>query len=114
MEGRIGTPERPLSDLGAVSYRSYWTRTVLEVLRDFRGNVSVKDISARTAIRQDDVIATLQGLGLLKWWKGQHIIAVTPRLVDEHLKASGAPNKALDIDASRLTWTPYGSFAPRR
>ena len=28
-----------------VSYRSYWTHVVLEVLHDHRGNLSIKDIS---------------------------------------------------------------------
>ena len=114
VEGKVGTPERPLSDLGAVSYRSYWTRTVLEALRDARGNASVKGISAATAIRADDIVSTLQGLGLLKWWKGQHIISVTPKLVEEHLKACGPQSRALDIDPSRLNWQPYGLVLPRR
>ena len=31
----------------------------------------------RTAIRHDDVIATLQSLNLIRFWKGQHVISVS-------------------------------------
>lgn len=31
---QVGTPERPLSDLGRVSYHGYWTRELLNILKD--------------------------------------------------------------------------------
>jgi histone acetyltransferase MYST1 len=41
-EGKVGTPERPLSDLGLLSYRGYWTRVLLDILKKHRSNVSIK------------------------------------------------------------------------
>ncbi|KAB7496682.1 hypothetical protein Anas_09079 [Armadillidium nasatum] len=45
LEGVIGSPEKPLSDLGKLSYRSYWTYVLLEILRDYKGILSIKDLS---------------------------------------------------------------------
>lgn len=103
-EGKVGTPERPLSDLGKLSYRSYWKGVLLDILRKHKGNVSIRDLSKMTSIKPDDIISTLQSLNLIKYWKGQHIISVTPKIIEEHLKKSGGNNQI--IDGSLLHWTP--------
>nr|ACO15537.1 Probable histone acetyltransferase MYST1 [Caligus clemensi] len=106
IEGVQGSPEKPLSDLGKLSYRSYWSWILLEILRDFRGTLSIKDLSAMTAITQHDIITTLQSLNLVKYWKGQHVICVTPKLVEEHLKSSEYKRPLLTVDSACLQWIP--------
>ena len=44
-EGKIGSPERPLSDLGLISYRSYWKEVLLRYLTALPDDhVSIKGI----------------------------------------------------------------------
>ena len=109
IEGKVGHPEKPLSDLGALSYRSYWAQVLMEILRKQKANISIKELSERTAIRTEDIVATLQTLGLIKYWKGQHILSITPKAVDDHMKAMA--KQTLRIRPELIRWTPP-VFAP--
>lgn len=109
-ERTAGSPEKPLSDLGKLSYRSYWSLVLLEVLREHQGNLSVRDISAMTGIKTEDIISTLQSLNLIRYWKGQHIISVTQRLVDQHLAAANR-RPAVMCKSQFLTWEPVAVAA---
>ena len=61
-----------------------------------------------SAIKTDDIISTLQALNLIKYWKGQHTISVSPRVIQEHLTLESAKN-ALQVDSTCFTpaWVPY-------
>ncbi|KAK7322481.1 hypothetical protein VNO77_25862 [Canavalia gladiata] len=104
-EGKVGTPERPLSDLGLLSYRGYWTRVLLDILKKHKGNISIKELSDMTAIKAEDILTTLQTLELIQYRKGQHVICADPKVLDRHLKAAG--RGGLEVDVSKLIWTPY-------
>ncbi|XP_061567333.1 histone acetyltransferase KAT8 [Cololabis saira] len=106
LENTVGSPEKPLSDLGKLSYRSYWSWVLLEILRDFRGTLSIKDLSQMTSITQSDIISTLQSLNMVKYWKGQHVICVTPKLVEEHLKSAQYKKPPITVDTVCLKWAP--------
>lgn len=87
-EGKPGSPEKPLSDLGKISYRSYWTHVLLTLFAGQSGeeNVQIKDISLLTGIKTEDIISTLQSLNMIRFWKGQHVVFVMQDFLDQYMK----------------------------
>ncbi|EDQ92242.1 uncharacterized protein MONBRDRAFT_1144, partial [Monosiga brevicollis MX1] len=75
-EGVPGSPEKPLSDLGLLSYRSYWREAIVRYLHERKNSshVSVRDMSETTGILDTDLISTLQYLGFIKQWRSQYVI----------------------------------------
>ena len=111
---QIGSPEKPLSDLGRVSYRSYWTYIIMKTLRDTKCACSIKDISTRTSMKVDDIVSTLDTLGLLKMWKGQYVAAISEdvalkedddQIIDNYFRTNKAPSTLCDPE--KLHWTPH-------
>ncbi|XP_036004403.1 histone acetyltransferase KAT7 isoform X1 [Fundulus heteroclitus] len=84
VEEKVGSPERPLSDLGLISYRSYWKDVLLRYLNNFQGKeISIKEISQETAVNPVDIVSTLQSLQMLKYWKGKHLVLKRQDLIDD-------------------------------
>ncbi|XP_023198486.1 histone acetyltransferase KAT5 isoform X2 [Xiphophorus maculatus] len=110
VEGKTGTPEKPLSDLGLLSYRSYWSQTILEILMDLkpengeRPQITINEISEITSVKKEDVISTLQYLNLINYYKGQYILTLSEDIVDGHEKAM--QKRHLRIDPKCLHFTP--------
>ncbi len=58
VEKKLGSPEKPLSDLGLLSYRAYWAETIVDLLLEYPEELSIEDIANRTAITTADVVHT--------------------------------------------------------
>jgi hypothetical protein len=75
VEKQPGSPEKPLSDLGRLSYEAYWKSVVLEYLYQFRERLqkdpqnaifSLRKMSFDTGICAQDLTTTLEQLGLYR------------------------------------------------
>ncbi|KAM6966855.1 histone acetyltransferase KAT7-like isoform 2-T2 [Tautogolabrus adspersus] len=107
VEEKVGSPERPLSDLGLISYRSYWKEVLLRYLNNFHGKeISIKEISQETAVNPVDIVSTLQSLQMLKYWKGKHLVLKRQDLIDDWKAKETKRGNGKTIDPTALKWTP--------
>lgn len=58
-EQRAGSPEKPLSGLGALGYKNYWTLAVMRYLETAPDRPRLEDISAATSMTIEDIFNTL-------------------------------------------------------
>lgn len=115
VEGRTGSPEKPLSDMGLVSYRSYWRGVLCALLLRYKdqGTESVKlpsitSIARETGMTPDDIIATLEALRFLV----RDPVTKTYALRLDYDFMAEYVNKFdkrphIDIKPEQLIWTPY-------
>ncbi|KAH3667492.1 hypothetical protein OGAPHI_003141 [Ogataea philodendri] len=111
-EFKLGTPEKPLSDLGLFSYRNYWKIAVAKALNALlrenkMGPVSVDDLCNLTGLIHNDVIVGLEQLNALVFdpVTARYGIWVDPKVVATVLAAWQEKNY-VEIDADRLLWKP--------
>eukprot|EP00917_Polyrhabdina_sp_WS-2016_P007252 GHVP01016221.1.p1 GENE.GHVP01016221.1~~GHVP01016221.1.p1 ORF type:complete len:444 (+),score=52.76 GHVP01016221.1:59-1333(+) len=106
-EGKRGTPERPLSDLGRASYLSYWTSQILDVVKH-KSDATISEIADITCIETKDIIRALNYSKLLVWYKGIPFLCLLPELV-EHLETKLAKSSKKP-DGNFLHWEPYDAY----
>ena len=96
-----------MSDLGQQAYKPYWTSTIIDFLlnQSYETSMSIMEISKRTSIMAEDIIYTLNILGLLKYINGVYFITAERRLLEELAKKH--PMKEPRVDSTKLHWTPY-------
>lgn len=52
-EGKPGSPEKPLSDLGMLSYRAYWKTCIFRQLQNVKDSISIQGKERVTHNRDD-------------------------------------------------------------
>lgn len=112
-EGRTGSPEKPLSDMGLVTYRSYWRGVICRLMLEYRNKprtytMTLRKMSEITGMTLDDVISTLEGLRALVRDPVTRLYAFRCDypLMEEYLeKHDKKPHVKLYAD--KLVWTPF-------
>lgn len=114
-EGIVGTPEKPLSDLGKVSYRSYWWWVLIGVLdrelgsgagRIEAGRISVNDLSELSGIHVDDIVETFKTLQLIKYWHGDHVVRISQKIISQIKQLRLFHPPKLILRKSAVHWMP--------
>ncbi|KAJ2368536.1 Histone acetyltransferase [Coemansia sp. RSA 2607] len=111
-EGVAGSPEKPLSDFGLLSYRSYWRRALYEILVTVP-SISIAELSRRTGMTIDDVVSTLQTDGMLQRTGrlGAYRLVADRERVAAYLARAQEKNPRR-VDAKKLTWAPFLTKSP--
>ena len=75
------------------------------MLKEQEGSISIKELSAATMIKTEDIISTLQHLNLIQYQKGQHVICAAPAVIERHLKQAGSPGLQVPHHTSATTYS---------
>lgn len=119
IEGKQGSPEKPLSDLGLLSYRQYWTENLVEMLLNINDNenrISIEKLATDLAMTPQDVESTLQALKMQVYHKGEHKIVIPTHLIKKHeaLKEKQKKKPKRVIESARIQWKPPTFTAAQR
>ncbi|RYP47595.1 hypothetical protein DL768_006381 [Monosporascus sp. mg162] len=107
IEGKLGSPEKPLSDLGLLSYRQYWSENIIDLLLEYNERdekSSIESISSALAMTTQDVEHTLQALRMQVYHKGEHKLVIPEKLIEMREKAKS--KKKRYISPERIQWKP--------
>ncbi|XP_040591919.1 histone acetyltransferase KAT6B isoform X3 [Mesocricetus auratus] len=106
-EGQAGSPEKPLSDLGRLSYLAYWKSVILEYLyRHHERHISIKAISRATGMCPHDIATTLQHLHMVDRRDGRFVIIRREKLILGHMEKLKNCSRPNELDPESLRWTP--------
>jgi histone acetyltransferase MYST1 len=100
IDGKIGSPEKPLSELGRRTYQAYWTQRIIEVVREHEhqpGQLSVEFVSQQTGIAEDDIMWTLSKSSLAKVKYGDVLLCTDREYLDRLYQECGRAAGRIDL-----------------
>ncbi|KFY50003.1 hypothetical protein V496_09660, partial [Pseudogymnoascus sp. VKM F-4515 (FW-2607)] len=111
VERKSGSPEKPLSDMGLVSYRNYWRLVLCYRLLDTKEekkSISVVELSEQTGMTADDIVSALEGLRALVRdpVTGTYALRLDYDFYEEYIKKWEDKNY-VRLNPHGLVWTPY-------
>ncbi|BFU19042.1 histone acetyltransferase, putative [Entamoeba histolytica HM-1:IMSS-B] len=105
IEGIPGSPEKPLSDLGLVSFKSYWSGVIAEELLNSTEIPSIEDLTLKTGITKEDCVSALDTLNCISPYRGSQIISIN------HIKMEAlrekCSKKVVLVKKELLHWKPH-------
>ncbi|KAL8717774.1 MAG: hypothetical protein Q9225_005021 [Loekoesia sp. 1 TL-2023] len=108
VEGKTGSPEKPLSDMGLVSYRNYWRLVLSYELLKQKEPLSIVDLSERTGMTADDIVAALEALRALVRDPVTRTYALRlDYAYFKHCIDTWEAKKYVTLNPDALVWTPY-------
>ncbi|XP_061307087.1 histone acetyltransferase KAT6B isoform X2 [Pezoporus flaviventris] len=106
-EGQAGSPEKPLSDLGRLSYLAYWKSVILEYLNcHHEKQISIKGMSRATGMCPHDIATTLQQHSMIDKRQDRFVIIRREKLISSHMEKLKANPRINEVDPESLRWTP--------
>uniref|UniRef100_A0AC34EZV4 Histone acetyltransferase n=1 Tax=Panagrolaimus sp. ES5 TaxID=591445 RepID=A0AC34EZV4_9BILA len=121
VEQKTGSPEKPLSDLGLLSYRSYWLYAITEFILsyyDHDGSVDSlkkfigKEVNLhcnfpklieKTRIKKEDLVNTMTSFGIARQAANGTQIILSLTMIEKYFKNK---KDKIHVDPKYLKWSP--------
>ncbi|XP_070812541.1 histone acetyltransferase KAT6B-like isoform X3 [Pituophis catenifer annectens] len=106
-EGQAGSPEKPLSDLGRVSYLAYWKSVIWEYLHCHpEKQISIKAMSRATGMCPHDIATILQHHSMIDRREEKFTVIRREKLISRYMEKLKSHPRVNEVDPESLRWSP--------